>query len=195
MRVPGPTLLGARQAAAARDIVEEIARSIARVGPPSDGDLDVITSLLTREPGLTVFYAYLDRMQPKALWRRLGVRHLERAIARVPNMSYKPFFSYGFSGTAWAVEHLSGWFLDVPDDMNGDVDDALLTLVEEAPTLSYDLQYGLVGFAIYALERLPHPKARLILERIVERLARTAEPRGGGLSWRTVNADWVEGEG
>jgi hypothetical protein len=65
----------------------------------------------------------------------------------------------------------------------------------EAPTLSYDLQFGLVGFGIYAVERLPHPAAAPLLERIIERLARLAEPRDGGLSWRTVNADWVVGEG
>ena len=189
------SLLAPAQTASARAIIDDVARSIVRVAPPYDGDLSVITSLLTREPGLAVFYAYLDRVQPKLAWRRTGVRHLERAIARVPEQSYKPFFSYGFSGTAWAVQHLAGWFVDVPDDMNDDVDAALLKLVEEAPTLSYDLQYGLVGFGIYALERLPKPTARAILERIIERLARDAEPRGGGLAWRTVNADWVVGEG
>ena len=187
--------LSAGLTATARQIVDDVARAIVRVAPPFDGDLSVVTSLLTREPGLAVFYAYLDRVQPKLQWRRNGLRHLERAIARVPEQSYKPFFSYGFSGTAWAVQHLTGWFVDAPDEMNADIDDALATLVEEAPTLSYDLQYGLVGFGIYAVERLPHPAARPLLERIIERLGRTAEPRGGGLAWRTVNADWVVGQG
>lgn len=193
--VPTGSSLAPAQTEAARRIVDDIARAIVRVGPPADGDLGVITSLLTREPGFTLFYAYLDRLQPKPAWRRHGLRHLERAIARVPEQSSKPFFSYGFSGTAWALQHLAGWFVDVPDDMNGDIDAALLKIVEEAPTLSYDLQYGLVGFGLYALERLPHPSARALVERIVDRLARSAEARDGGLSWRTVNADWVVGQG
>jgi hypothetical protein len=193
--VTAPPLLSPKDRRGAAAAVAAIARALARPPPPLDGDADLATALLSREPGFTLFYAYLDRAQPNAAWRRHGVRHLERAVARIPNQSYKPFFSYGFSGTAWAVQHLAGWFLDVPDDMTSDIDDALLTLVDEAPTLSYDLQYGLVGFGIYAVERLPHPAGRKLLEGIIERLARAAEPRGRGLSFRSVNADWVVGAG
>ena len=179
----------------ARDIVGEIAAALAHPPPPLDGDRNMATALLVAEPGFTIFYAYLDRATPRAAWHRRGVRHLERAIARVPYQSHKPFFSYGFAGTAWAVEHLRGWFVDAPAAMNRDVDAALLTLVAEAPTLSYDLHHGLVGFGIYAVERLPNRGARRLLELILARLEAMAEPHGGGLRWRTVNAEWVEGQG
>ncbi|HEX9103897.1 MAG TPA: lanthionine synthetase LanC family protein [Polyangia bacterium] len=190
-----PSPLSPQDRERAQAIVGEIARTLVRLPPPLDGDPDLATSLMSREPGCSLFYAYLHRVEPRAAWHRQGVRHLERAIARVPNQSRKPFFSYGFSGTAWALEHLDGWFIDVPADMNRDVDGALLTLVDEAPTLSFDLHYGLVGFGIYAVERLPARAARRLLERILARLERMAEPHAGGLRWRVVNAEWVEGEG
>jgi hypothetical protein len=191
--MPAVSLLAPGEARIATAALSDIARALERVPPPADGDLNVVTSLLAREPGFTTFYAYLDRSEPRANWRRFGVRHLEHAISRVPYMSGKPFFSYGFAGTAWAVEHLNGWFIEAPGDINDEVDDALITLVEQAPTLSYDLQYGLVGFGIYALERLPRPAGRRLLEGIIARLDRMAEPHANGLAWRAVNAAWVEG--
>jgi hypothetical protein len=191
--MPAVSLLAPDGARAAAKTVSDIALALERVPPPADGDVNVVTSLLSREPGFATFYAYLDRAAPRAAWRRFGARHLNHAISRVPHMSGKPFFSYGFAGTAWAVEHLAPWFVHAADDVNDEVDDALILLVKEAPTLSYDLQHGLVGFGIYALERLPRPAGRRLLESIVARLDRTAEPHANGLAWRTVNAAWVEG--
>ena len=195
MRQAPAALLSESDARRARQIVDEIAAALAHPPPPLDGDPDLTTALLLHEPGFTLFYAYHDRVRPRAAWHRLGVRHLERAIARVPHVSYKPFFSYGFAGTAWAVEHLRGWFLDAPAAMNRDVDDALATIVAEAPTVSYDFRHGLVGFGVYAVERLPERRARRLLELVLARLERMAEPHAGGLRWRSVNAEWIEGQG
>ena len=50
----------------------------------------------------------------------------------------------------------------------------------------YDLISGLVGFGVYALERLPRAGGRECLERVVARLAETAERRPDGtVTWRT----------
>ena len=166
--------------------LHDIALSLRRPPPPIDGDRKALTALLVREPGFALFYAYLDRAQPRAAHRRLALRHLDRAVACVPAMSHKPFFSHGFSGTAWAVEHLGGWILPRDPTDNDEVDAALLHLVDEAPGLAFTLQYGLVGFGIYALERLPQATGRRLLERIVERLAREAMPARGGLCWRNL---------
>jgi hypothetical protein len=164
----------------------DIAGSLRRPPPPIDGDRKALTALLVREPGFALFYAYLDRLLPRAAHRRRALGFLEKAIACVPAMSHKPFFSHGFSGTAWAVEHLGGWIMPRDPSDNDDVDAALLHLVDEAPGLAYGLQYGLVGFGVYAVERLPHPAGRRLLERIVARLAREAIPARGGLSWRSL---------
>src|SRR5262249_36055361 len=57
----------------------------------------------------------------------------------------------------------------------------------------YDLINGLVGFCVYALERLSRPAALACLERIVERLAETAEQRPDGVTWWT-NPAWLPPE-
>lgn len=179
--------------AAIQEAIDDIALALHKPPPPADGDKLLVTSLYGGEPGYALFYAYLDRVAPKASLRRIGRRHLDRAISRVADASRRPFFSYGFSGTGWAVEHLARWFVDMPDGALDEIDDGLIEIVR-APTVSFDIQHGLVGFGIYALERLPAPSARRLLEAIVHRLARMAEPHRRGLAWRMVNAEWVEME-
>src|SRR6185295_13537864 len=44
---------------------------------------------------------------------------------------------------------------------------------------------GLVGFGVYALERLPRPSAVACLEQVVASLAETAERRDSGTTWWT----------
>jgi hypothetical protein len=54
--------------------------------------------------------------------------------------------------------------------------------------LSPDLQLGLTGYAVYALERMPRPSARELLAAVVRRLEVMAEDEGRGLTWRTPMA-------
>jgi hypothetical protein len=49
----------------------------------------------------------------------------------------------------------------------------------------YDLIGGLAGLGVYALERLPRPTARVLLERVVDRLAELAEEMEEGSAWFT----------
>jgi hypothetical protein len=49
----------------------------------------------------------------------------------------------------------------------------------------YDLISGLVGFGVYALDRLPRPLAAACLERVVERLDELAQRDGDRVSWHT----------
>src|ERR1041385_7578848 len=161
--------------AATASAVDDIAAVLAHPPPPDDGDELLALSVFGYDAGYALFYAYLDRLQPRAQWKRLGNRHPARAIARGPDASDRPFFAYGFSGTGWAVQHLAGWFVNVDDDTLSDVDDVLTMLVEQAPTVSLDLQHGLVGFGLYALERLPTASARRLLEAVIDRLGAAAE--------------------
>lgn len=172
--------------------IEDIAAALIAPPPPADGDPLLEVALYGGNPGFALFFAYLDRVAPKAKWRRAGHKHLDRAVARVPEASGRPFFSYGFPGTAWAVQHLSGWFIDASDDVLEAVDEALITIVEEAQTVTYDLQYGLVGYGLYALERQSAPLAKRLLESVVKRLADTALPGRVGTTWRSVAAEWIE---
>lgn len=183
-------LPGLGAGARAERALADIAAALRRPPPPLDGDRASIIGLFAREPGFALFYRYLDRAAPDASARRLADRFLDRAIARVPSMSHKPFFSHGFSGTAWAVEHLR------PRDAgaNAEVDAALLYLVEEGPGIAFDMQYGLVGFGVYAIERIRRRAGRRLLERIVVRLGREAIRSGGGLCWQS-RPYWQVGPG
>jgi hypothetical protein len=90
------------------------------------------------------------------------------------------------------VQHLAGWFVEAGDDVLDQIDAVLTMLVEEAQTVTYDLQYGLVGHGVYAVERLPAPGGIRLLEAVIARLSRTAVPGRVGLTWRSVDAVWIE---
>src|SRR5262249_39549787 len=80
------------------------------------------------------------------------------------------------------------------------IDEALLSHLDRSPWPDdYDLVNGLVGFGVYALERLSpgadadRPAAVACLERVIEHLAQTAERRPEGVTWWT-NPAWLPPE-
>src|SRR5262249_8298701 len=66
----------------------------------------------------------------------------------------------GFSGVAWAIEHLWRTGPD-GDDANEEIDAALLDHLAQGGPESYDLIAGLAGLAVYAIERGPRGEALL----------------------------------
>jgi hypothetical protein len=83
------------------------------------------------------------------------------------------------------MAHLDGRSLDLgSDEALEPIDLALRDLLRRSPwPHHYDLIGGLVGLAVYALERLPNPVARECLESVVARLEETAQERPEGLAW------------
>jgi hypothetical protein len=98
----------------------------------------------------------------------------------------------GLTGLGWAIAQLRGALPDLDvDGMLADIDDVLLSHLEETPwTGEYDLISGLVGYAVYALERLPSPAGAACLECVIEHLEQTAEHRPEGVTWWT-NPKWL----
>jgi hypothetical protein len=143
-------------------------------------------ALLSREAGFAVCLAYLARSLDDPSLLGLARDHLDTALDVLPLAveARRPYFAYGFAGLAWAVEHLQGWVIDVDPDALDDIDDAVLALVSGGAVSDFNLRNGLVGYAIYAFERLPRPTARSILEHVVERLLARAESVGNGIAWR-----------
>ena len=139
-----------------------------------------------------------------ATWRRPGSgpesaalarRCLEHATAAVAEQPGTASLYSGLTGVGWAVAHLQGRLpgLDGEDDL-AEIDEVLLDHLDQSPWRGeYDLIEGLVGFGVYALERLPRPAAVACLERVVDRLAETAEPQGEGITWWTDPA-WLPAE-
>lgn len=185
---PLPATAGAHRAAA--DAIDAIERDLRRPPPDVYPDPAGPAGLAGREPGFTLFLSYLFLHARAARLRDRALRFLETAIAAVPEAGERPYLSHGYAGTAWVVQHLARWSLADPEATEA-VDDALLMAVEELPGLAFDHQYGLVGFGVYALERLPHPVAQRLLSAILARLEREAEARDGGLAWRTTRSWYI----
>jgi lantibiotic modifying enzyme len=77
------------------------------------------------------------------------------------------------------------------EDPAAAADDLLAEMLGgEAVIGSYDVVGGLVGWGAYCLERLPRPRARANLERIVDALLRTAELKDEGITWHT-KPEWL----
>jgi hypothetical protein len=98
----------------------------------------------------------------------------------------------GLTGVGWVIAHLDDKLpgLDGADDL-AEIDDILLDHLDQSPWPGpYNLCDGLVGFGVYALERLPRPAAVACLKRVIDRLGETAEQRSNGITWASSPA-WL----
>ena len=153
-------------------------------GALAGADVILPASLGSGGPGLAILFAYLARARPgEGHEERAGI-FLDAAIDAVAGAHVDASLYAGFTGVAWATEHILGESPD--DDPNEAIDEALIALLEQSPWRDEtDLISGLVGLAVHALERLPRPSGRRCLELILDRLDETAERRDGRATWRT----------
>ena len=92
----------------------------------------------------------------------------------------------GFPGIAWAVELVDRLLGAGGEDRNGDIDEALTSLLRRYPGQApYDLVQGLTGLGVYALARWPRPAAAQCILGVVEQLARQARHDRDGVYWWT----------
>ena len=171
-----------------REHAFEAAHAIAESLRGSSLDRVQYASLGSGHAGLAILYAYLDLAQPEEDYDEAAVQFLQRAINALSASDMWPSLYGGFTGIAWAVEHLKGRLIDPEDEgTNEEIDEALKEYVGHSPwNDDYDLINGLVGFGVYALERKPASASVIsCLERIVERLNETAEYNADGVTWLT----------
>jgi class I lanthipeptide synthase len=137
--------------------------------------------------GIALFFGYLWRVGGDERDAEAARRLIADASRTVAERAINPSFAAGFSGTAWALNRLRSWGLVEVDESTLDaVDDLLATYLDQDPwPLECDLMSGVAGIGVYALDRLPRPRAALCLERIVRGLASAARPEPGGLAWFT----------
>jgi lantibiotic modifying enzyme len=185
-------ILSPEASADALRVVEEIAADVRKSAgeqrPEAPSWLRRGPSLAGGDAGEAYFFTYLDQVRPGQGYDDLAMTLLERAIEATGSLQAPPGLYSGFSGVAWTLEHLRGRLFedDGEEDPGEEVIAALIDHVGLTPWRGhYDLFSGLVGFAVYALERLPRPGGRECLERIVARLAETAERRPDGVTWLT----------
>lgn len=170
-------------------VVQEIAAAIPFAdAPPEEREV----SLAGGRSGTALLYGYLAlHTQDDAPAERAGelIDEAAEALAAKP---MGPALYSGFPGVAWTIEHLGqrlfdgGGEGDEADDPALEIDEALLGPLEVSPWPGdYDLISGLVGLAVYALERAPRPSALKLLARIVDRLEERSVSLDEGIAWFT----------
>jgi len=185
-------ILSGDAAERARQAIEEIAadlrQALAEPRPASPSWLRRGPSLAGGDAGQSFFFAYLDRARPGEGYDDTAMELLERATESTGEVQAPPGLYSGFSGVAWTLEHLRGRLFE--DDGEEDPGEEVAAALREHLALTpwrghYDLISGLVGFGVYALERLPRPGGRECLEQVVARLGELAERRPEGATWLT----------
>jgi len=190
---PWQPLLTGPAAERALAIVDEIAGSL-RAGLAASASGEALaafrqgSSLAGGDAGLALFFSYLDQVRPGQGFDDTAMELLERAIEATADSYSQPALYGGFSGVAWTLEHLRGRLFEDADgeDPGEEVAAALVDHVSLSPWRGqYDLISGLVGFGVWALERLPHAGGREGLSQVVARLAENAERQGDLVTWLT----------
>lgn len=145
-------------------------------------------SLAYGSAGLSIFYASLADTGLMASASKCALAFLSRAVDLLAADPHGPSLFGGFTGTAWAVCHLEGRFFEANDgDPNEAVDQVLLRLLRRSPWRGeFNLVSGLVGFGVYALERLPRSPGIECLKRVVDHLDEIAEHGALGATWFTA---------
>jgi hypothetical protein len=139
------------------------------------------------QAGLALFFSYLERSLADADAGERAQHHLDMAVAELAEQpAVDASLYHGFAGVAWVAEHLAGGETSREDeDPNVEIDAALLAMLRRSPWRGeFDLLGGLVGWGVYALERLPRPSAAALLPLVVARLAECAERGAHGIAWR-----------
>jgi hypothetical protein len=152
-------------------------------------------SLASGTAGLALLHGYLALTECGPDHAATSKQCLEHVTAAVPDRPTAASLYGGLAGVGWAIAHLQGRLpgLDGQDDL-AEIDDALLEHLERSPwDEDYDRTNGLVGFGVYAVERLPRPTAVTCLERVIDHLVAAAEHKAPGVTWWT-NPAWLPAE-
>jgi lantibiotic modifying enzyme len=178
-----PLLQGDR-AEQARQAVQEIAADLASISPAAEAQSPSLAGGLTGE---ALFFTYLALHTGDEASAERAAQLVEQAAESLAVQPLPPNLYSGFAGVAWAMEHLRGRLFEADgdeDDPVQEIDEALAIPLQRSPWPGdVDLITGLVGIAVYALERLPRPAAMSLLASIVDRLSERADISEEGAAW------------
>ncbi len=175
------------------ELRQKAERAIQEICPalePTDSNLLEGPDLLAQ---YALLHAYLAVVTGDDEHEQAVTRFLDASIERLAEAPIRPALHGGFTGIAWIVEHLQhppftagGETTPESEDPNSDIDAALLSyLGSPSWKETFDLMAGLVGFGVYALERMPRPSAVACLERVLDHLAGLASSSEGDVTWWT----------
>jgi hypothetical protein len=129
--------------------------------------------------GMAVCAAYFEDDATQPLW--------EASADALAHTVLSPSLFSGITGIGWVTAHLRDRLYGAGDEDPCEAVDELVLDRVSHPGFGrpFDLYDGLVGFGVYALERLPTPTCEQILAHIVERVGEIVEPAGRHLTIRT----------
>jgi lantibiotic modifying enzyme len=170
----------------ARQSVQEIAAALDSAALPDNARS---SSLAGGQSGEALFYTYLALHTGDEAAAERAAQLVERSADALAVQPLPPNLYTGFAGVAWTLEHLRGRLFEDDgdeDDPVQEIDEALAIPLQRSPWPGdYDLITGLVGLAVYALERLPRPAAVNLLASVVDRLSERADISEEGAAWFT----------
>jgi len=175
-------LLGGGDAAGARAAIEAVVAQL---------DASEITdpSLADGLAGVALLHAYRARDGAEDATDR-AAEALLAALDVVAGGAVDPWLFRGSAGIGWVLQHVSD-LVEVDAEVLAGFDDMVLALVERDDwPFDYELEQGLVGLGVYALERGDGPAGAAILARVMDHLEAIAERTPAGAAWRNSTA-WL----
>jgi hypothetical protein len=164
-----------------RTVADRIAAELRELGALPSPD----PGLAGGRAGLGVALAYHGAVREREDALESAARFLEQAVVLANGQAIDTSLFNGLAGVGWAVEHCSD--TSEGDDSNIGVDRCLFDLLRPAGWSGhFDLISGLVGFAVYGLERGERGEA--LCDRVLEKLVEIARADPKGLTWFTPAA-------
>jgi lantibiotic modifying enzyme len=116
-------ILDGPESSRAWTVIEDIARALET--PVSYRGIE--NALMDGRPGPSLFLGYLAMATGDDAVRHRAIEMLERSVDGLVDVSASMTMMTGFTGVAWAVEHLQGRAWESPDeDLNATVDETIL---------------------------------------------------------------------
>jgi len=142
--------------------------------------------------GFALFFEAAARAVKPGLLEKTGY-HLECAAIQFTHLSRPSVGLHsGLSGLGWAVSRLARRHPELEaEELCTTVDEAVEAEFQRDPwPYPCDIRDGLTGLVLYAMERLPHPSARKLLERMAVKLEEAAERSEEGCTWAMPRGYW-----
>src|SRR5690349_12893352 len=120
-------LLGGRVRERAVEAILAIAESLDphSVAMAPDSNAADAASLASGTAGLALFFAYLAQSGLTTRAAEPAEHFLDRSQGIVATTDMTPSLYGGFSGVAWATEHLNAYILGSDEDLNEEIDEGL----------------------------------------------------------------------
>jgi hypothetical protein len=171
-------LLGEADRAIVLDVVRDIAGELESAPRGYSFGRAHDLALADGDAGIALLLAELPA------FRAAAERRIVRAVEGITaDVGLDASLHFGFTGIAWAWQHVMGRDDSGDDDPLAAVDLAVLELLRTADVrLAPGVLFGLAGLAIYALDRRTELADACLVE-IVDRWLASADRDNGGLCW------------